>query len=417
VKIVELNTTTTTQNSYFFFENIPVGSYTLTLDTTGASPATIPGVPILPTQFEDTTYIGTITLLAGDVNNDSNVNIIDWPTLADAWSISATATMTNWQEKFIEADFDHNDKVNINDGVIFRDNFGKQQQKGKAKRLAAIPAKAKKTSGRIELSFNLETLEGVDINELRVGNIIWLKINIRDAKGSLGGELHLSFDPKVLQVVNVPAPSAVISTPMIKSLSEESEEVRIQEGPYITGGKSWPLVNKVANKSGKIDYAVGFLEPKQEDEGLLAIVPFKIISCGVSSKVGFEFDEEENRQTMFIERTTTEQEPVDQLPEVDAKDITITVPLVYNDLMQVVVYPNPSYKGKEVTFDRLTSDKQVTLKIYNLAGELVYEKEGKNKITWNLKNKDGEEVASGIYIYFLRDENGSTKRGKIGVIK
>ncbi|MEW6096907.1 MAG: NosD domain-containing protein [bacterium] len=78
VRIVELGTTTTTNDSsYFIFENIPVGTYTLTFDTWGASPATKTNICISPTQFEDTTYIGTITLLAGDVNNDGNVNIGD----------------------------------------------------------------------------------------------------------------------------------------------------------------------------------------------------------------------------------------------------------------------------------------------------------------------------------------------------
>ncbi|MEW6095334.1 MAG: gliding motility-associated C-terminal domain-containing protein [bacterium] len=69
----------------------------------------------------------------------------------------------------------------------------------------------------------------------------------------------------------------------------------------------------------------------------------------------------------------------------------------------------------------MTTDKQVTLRIYNLAGELVLEKQKDNiydsQIKWNLKNKDNEDVASGIYIYFLRDVNGSIKKGKIGVIK
>jgi len=176
VRIIELSTfTMTNDNSYFIFENIPVGSYTISFDTWGAAPGKVSDVLISNRQFEDTTYIGTISLLAGDTNNDGKVNIADWPLFADAWREKATVTHTNWDE-YKEADFDHDNRVDAYDFIIFRNNFGQQQQKGKAKKLTAMPTKAKNTSGRIELSFDLETLEGVDIDELRVGNIIYLKI-------------------------------------------------------------------------------------------------------------------------------------------------------------------------------------------------------------------------------------------------
>ncbi|MEW6096901.1 MAG: T9SS type A sorting domain-containing protein [bacterium] len=123
---------------------------------------------------------------------------------------------------------------------------------------------------------------------------------------------------------------------------------------------------------------------------------------------------------MFIERIGQEQ-PIDQHPEVSPDEIIIKVPAVFNNLEKALVYPNPAYKGQEVIFTQITTNKQVTLRIYNLAGELVLEKQKDNindsQIKWNLKNKDNEDVASGIYIYFLRDVNGSIKKGKIGVIR
>ncbi len=394
VKIVELNTTTTTQNSSFFFEKIPVGSYTLNLDTTGASPANVVGVRILTTQFEDTTDAGTISLLAGDVTNDGQVNIDDWPVIADAWTISATSTMTQWQTKYIEADFDHNDKVNIDDIYIFSQNFGRQQTTYKC----AKKIKSMTSSGKIELSFNLETLEGVDLENLRIGDIINLKIYLREAKGCLGGEIHLSFNPQVLQVISE------------KIIPGDYPTADIENSRY-----KFEFKNSADNSLGVIDYAVGITTKEPGDGGLLAIVPFKIISNNAYSKIGCDFKEEENRQTMFIEQTGNEEELTK--PKVEPDEIIIRVPPIYSDLINIRVYPNPARKGQEVTFDQLTSDKLTTLRIYNLLGELVYEKEGKNAITWNLKNKDGEEVTSGIYIYFLKDELGATKKGKVGVIK
>lgn len=136
---------------------------------------------------------------------------------------------------------------------------------------------------------------------------------------------------------------------------------------------------------------------------------------------------EENRETVFTERVkepTPEEIPIDVPYDVSRDEVIIKVPQVFNNLDSAYAYPNPAYKDKghnEIIFEKLTTDKQVTLKIYTLAGELVIEKEKEkvtnNYIKWNLKNKDNEQVASGIYIYFLRDPSGSTKRGKVGVIK
>ncbi|MEW6617746.1 MAG: right-handed parallel beta-helix repeat-containing protein [bacterium] len=408
VRIVEIGTTTmTNNNSYFFFGKIPVGTYTLTFDTWGASPASKTNIYISPTQFEDTSYIGTMTLLAGDITNDGKVNIDDWPGFVDAYGDYKGNPEGNW-ERNKEGDFNHDEQVNSLDFEIFGDNFGKQQIKAKIAKLTPMPAKTKKTEGRIELSFNLETLEGVDIDELRVGNIIYLKIYVRDAKDYLGGEIHLSFNPKVLQVIDA---------------DNSKDGIQIQPGDFPRGSVKHQadiLKNEVDNSSGKIDYAVVVWEPEIDDEGLLATVPFRVISCDVYSKVNFEFDDEENRETKFIERIGQEQS-IDQRPAVLDDEITIKVPAVFNNLEGALVYPNPAYKGQEVTFTQITTDKQVTLRIYNIAGELVIEKQKDNindsQIKWNLKNKDNEDVASGIYIYFLKDELGSVKKGKIGVIK
>ncbi|MFH1784301.1 MAG: T9SS type A sorting domain-containing protein [bacterium] len=91
---------------------------------------------------------------------------------------------------------------------------------------------------------------------------------------------------------------------------------------------------------------------------------------------------------------------------------------IYEDLSQTRLYPNPSRSTSiPITIDRLSAD--VDLQIYNIAGELVYEQ---NKITggsveWNKINTNGDSIASGIYIYLLKDSNGDKKTGKLGVIK
>ncbi len=406
-------TTTTNESSYFIFETIPVGSYTLYFDTHGAAPEEVGGVCISQTQFENTTFIGTITLLTGDVNNDGKVNMEDWPGFVDAFFKQEGDI--GWDEAQ-NADFNQDGRVDDEDFIIFRKNFGEGRSKVIQKTSILKPVSDK----RIELSFDLETLEGVNINDLRIGNIIYLKVSISEAENFLGGEVHLSFNPNVLEVVNVPVPSPIMpASKMNMKRIPANEGIRIQPGDYPVN-ESYELINKVDNSAGKIDYAVGVFEPQTQDKGVLAIVPFRIKTSGASSKIEFNFVPEDNRETMFIERTQdVEEKPVDIRPDVSTDEMIINVPRVFNNFDSSFVYPNPVRKGNIVTFAELPNSKPIILKIFNITGELVREElkiSNPTSITWDLRNKDNEYVTSGIYIYLLEYE-GSTKKGKIGVIK
>ena len=37
--------------------------------------------------------------------------------------------------------------------------------------------------------------------------------------------------------------------------------------------------------------------------------------------------------------------------------------------------------------------------------------------TWDLANKSGEKVASGIYVYLITDDQGDKTRGKVAILK
>jgi flagellar hook assembly protein FlgD len=85
------------------------------------------------------------------------------------------------------------------------------------------------------------------------------------------------------------------------------------------------------------------------------------------------------------------------------------------------VYPNPCYTNRhyQLIFAGLTKD--VTIRIFNIVGELVrtLEKDdtGQEK-EWDLRNDAGEKVASGIYIYLVIDnDTGERVTGKLGVIR
>jgi hypothetical protein len=95
-------------------------------------------------------------------------------------------------------------------------------------------------------------------------------------------------------------------------------------------------------------------------------------------------------------------------------------------LRAVSGYPNPCYFKQHgyVTISNIPVDaNNVNIYIYNLAGELVYrltegeeiEVQSDSKVgRWDGRNENNEMVASGIYIYLVKTENGK-KSEKIAV--
>ncbi len=87
-----------------------------------------------------------------------------------------------------------------------------------------------------------------------------------------------------------------------------------------------------------------------------------------------------------------------------------------DNLIEVFVYPNPCrvYLGQQLHFKRLTS--QCTIKIFNIAGELVKEIDhtnGTDEEVWTNPN----EVASGVYLYLITNNHSQKAVGKLGIIK
>ena len=84
------------------------------------------------------------------------------------------------------------------------------------------------------------------------------------------------------------------------------------------------------------------------------------------------------------------------------------------------VYPNPCNIRKgctKVMFSKMTQS--VEIRIYTVSGELVwqsYKNSSDPRYTWELINNKGNEVSSGLYIYYVKTGN-SSKKGKIIVIR
>jgi Tol biopolymer transport system component len=89
--------------------------------------------------------------------------------------------------------------------------------------------------------------------------------------------------------------------------------------------------------------------------------------------------------------------------------------------ISVRAYPNPATDKVSIDF-KLTRSAEVTLRIYTLTGELVYDWTKSNIaqgiLDWECKNNSGNKIASGIYIYVLSARIFQTEirsHGKIAI--
>lgn len=106
-------------NSYFSFSNIPSGFYTIMADPPAASPGTEAGIVV---NGSITTDIGTISLLAADTNNDSRVNILDWPYFAEAFD--SIPGEPKWNP---EADFNYDGVADVADIYIMKEKLWRNE--------------------------------------------------------------------------------------------------------------------------------------------------------------------------------------------------------------------------------------------------------------------------------------------------
>ncbi|MBC8235083.1 T9SS type A sorting domain-containing protein, partial [bacterium] len=102
---------------------------------------------------------------------------------------------------------------------------------------------------------------------------------------------------------------------------------------------------------------------------------------------------------------------------------------IFDFAEEVIAYPNPAKYQDIVTIRfKLTKTADVTLKIYSVAGEIIYVEQKVNAIgrrnewfVWDCKNQAKLPIASGVYIYIIEAENSDGQRvrrsGKIAVVR
>ncbi len=150
---------------------------------------------------------------------------------------------------------------------------------------------------------------------------------------------------------------------------------------------------EVKNLTLHADMSMRYADANGELRVLVYSFDGKVISAGVTELFSFDAKEVE-------------------LIEVQAADAygsalksTITTKVLPTKFALMNNYPNPFNLSTSINF-ALPVDSKVSLKLYNIAGQLVksyagqYEA-GSHTITWDGTNTKGETVASGIYFYKL----------------
>ncbi len=98
--------------------------------------------------------------------------------------------------------------------------------------------------------------------------------------------------------------------------------------------------------------------------------------------------------------------------------ITPTITTSPTPLQEFLIYPNPINREKAARGTlKIEVPETADIKIYNVATFLVFEIKGViGHYEWNCKNKDGQNVAPGIY-YYIIEMGGNKYKGKIYITK
>jgi hypothetical protein len=105
--------------------------------------------------------------------------------------------------------------------------------------------------------------------------------------------------------------------------------------------------------------------------------------------------------------------------QISADNQVWTAPISFSALLDIHPYPNPvkaSLGHTDVVFTNLLDNSDIT--IATNSGEIVFEVDdvGPGEWAWDLRNRKGREIASGVYLYHVDFASGSTS-GKLMLIK
>ncbi len=286
--------------------------------------------------------------------------------------------------------------------------------------------------------FNLGTLYyapgtpiPINLIGLATGDTLKLGINLAFSEGIVdstftGGPASFEIDLQTLEGFHVwrglsPEPSNMV---VITELSRDAAFIGVEyDSLYF---RDWPQ----RDAQGRPYYEF------VDDNAYPGFTYYYVVTC--FDRGYFRGQTKFNKQDNFIcdEDIDNPADPDNPVPcEEVAKVITVTVN-AGTDMQLVYAVPNPyrtgttaethpfyhNYPDGSIKFFNVP--KEADIKIYTVSGDLVWEGHHSSPtgddgiITWDVKNKNGQEVGSGVYVYRCKNSaDGSDQYGKIVVIR
>ena len=326
---------------------------------------------------------GRTKLLGGDVNDDNRINALDLATLSSAFSLGK-----NDQGFIAAADLDGDDRVGVLDFAILSRNFGE----------IGIPPTVNEPPPPASPGDSINHIAGAILcgcplpQTLQPGEIFEYKVLLQNASDIKGYAFELTFDPKILQLINAQA----IEGDMLKAHPGGAETLFIS---VVRDQSNLKRVITASMIAGPGEGASG--------SGLLAKLRFKSVAGGPTNlTINNILVADRDNQFVPISHSFTH---VLEALKKPAKTL-----LLQN-------YPNPFNPDTWIPY-KLSADSPVEIRIYDIAGKLVrrfnigYQRAGdythrEDALYWDGRNTHGERVTSGIYFYqFVAGKHSAVKK-------
>ena len=284
-----------------------------------------------------------------------------------------------------------NYNVNMQGGVIFKGRVSITDGKFSTEFVVPKDISYENKNGKIVLYFSDDDVDGLGYtNKIVVGGTDTTAVN-----DGTGPEINIYFD----NISNVNGSLVNKDSKLIVDLKDETGINTTGTG---VGHKLEGVLNQ--NEQNPIDFTNYFTGDL--DAG------------GKSGKIEYQFTTLENGDN------TLQVKAWDVFNNPSVEDVNFTV-VEGNDLQirDVYNYPNPFKDKTQFTFQQnLNKPIDVKIKVYSISGRLIHEIERQNIsdrfviIDWDGKDKDGDEVANGTYLYkiIVKSVDGEFNKSVLG---
>jgi hypothetical protein len=241
----------------FRLDSVPVGR---PVDVT--HPSYLRTQRLLPANATGTVRWPKVKLLAGDLDKDDAVDIVDAVMIGQRFNLRFTPGGQN--PRWLEAcDITDDDTINILDMTGVQFNFLKTAPTVWPALLAnRVAGSGPRQTTRVHLEPAEAKADGLDVD-------VPLELRVDDVARLYGYRVKLRFDPALLEV---------------KDMSPSDDGVQVAIGEFLDPINSFVLVNQADNTAGTVDLAISQTAPATgaNGSGVLATVTFRGRAGGTS---------------------------------------------------------------------------------------------------------------------------------------